>query len=404
MRWRWTLVGLFAACLAAQPALATQPIALGEPPRAVASPDDLGAALASLDNVQHRLQVAGAITLRYRQPLSPLWLQLRDDIGAIVQVQSATEASISVADASVGQLFNAAMLNGSGYLASGTGPYEALTAEDADGIAAMFEPRRQTVRPRDLRQVRDIIDLGDEAIDGQTVRHVRATLTPDYGRGLARALAPTSGSATGEHDIAASLDYAPGQLDVWIAADGRLVRETVSVHATVVPSKLGAMGEVLGRTLGAAQVSFEASFQPFDVGGTVMVTAPDVPPTTQLEAADVLALTLLMGADDAANTYAKVRGSYAGMTIATLKRLEPSIRWTRARALAAKQQVRVRLVSPRRVVFTTRTPKGRTYMLSQPLNGTPKLTCAFRGKSCRVGQLARLTAKVRSRLVRATHS
>ncbi len=358
-------------------------------------------ALASLDGVRHRLYVDGAITLRYRRPMSPLWVQTRDGIGAILQAQSPTVASISVSDAVAGQLFASVLTDGAGVFASGEGAYEALAPEDAESIALMFEPRRQVVRPHDLTNVRDVVDLGSEAIDGRIARHVQATLTPDYGRALATALAPTSGGTSQDLDIAQALDYAPGRLDVWITQDGSLVREAVSAQATVVQSKLGAMSNVFGRTLGGASIAFEATFRPFDVGGPIAISAPDVAPSPQVAPGDVLALTLLLTADDAANTYAKVRGSYAGMTITALKRIEPSIAWTRRQALATKHQVRVRVMSPRRVVLTTRAPTGRSYMLSQPLNGTPRLTCAFRGKSCAVGQLARFTAEVRARLAHA---
>lgn len=413
MGYRMTLrrfgIALLAAGATALPAVAqaTEPrrtVTLGPAPTTKPQLDVLQRALASLDGaVQHRMRIDGTVSVSYRQPQSQLTVSMSDQFAGIVQVESPTRSTMSIADARYGPIMSAIMRDGAGYVGSVYDPYVQLGRLDAATLATWIEPRRQVVRPRDTTYLREIRQLANENSSDGTLLHFRAELSPNYTRNVVRALT-VDPSAPKAPDVTGALEYVPGTIDVFTTEDGRLVREVVDVSARVKPGQTGLLWSLFEQRIGSGEVSLSATFTPSDFGEPVEVVAPYVPRADRRSQFDVTALMLLISAGSAADTYAKVTGNYEGLNIPALSRIEPSIRWIKKRpARAIRSEVRLDSVARDRVVMSTRTPDKREFTMRQPLTGSVDISCKTRkGKTCEIGIFAKIASRMSGRIKPAT--
>lgn len=355
----------------------------------------LQAALASLDGqVTHRMSVDGTVGVTFKQPKSRMSVSMSDDFTAIVQVGSPTRASMSLVDGAIGPMLSAVSYDGVGYAGTMFDPYVRLSGRDSAFVAGWFEPKRQQLRPNDLRYLSDVRLIPTSGADAKLV-HFRAVLSPDYTRSVVRALTLDTSKPNGG-SLATSLDYTPGTIDVFVGSDGRLVRESVAVSATLRPGQSGPVSNFFNRRVGSGSLAMSATFTPTDMGDQVAINKPYIPKQDPGMMEDYTALVLLMGAGSAADTYANVTGSYAGLDLAALRRIEPEIVWVKRRpARSARFEVRLQSVQPKEVVMSTRTPSLREFIMKQPLSGDVKVSCRTRkGKACQISIFAKIVGRI----------
>lgn len=353
--------------------------------------DLLRRALGSLDGITHRVSIDGTVGVQFRLQGSRLSFSLADDFTAIVQAASARRATLSVADGGFGPIMNALVFDGAGYATTNEGDMSRLMSDEARSVRRWIEPQTQLVRPRDLRHLGAIRDISTSFERSQGLHHFRADLAGTYTLGVARTLDRVAGPSA----LSPAFSYPTGTFDAYVRDDGTLVSETVHVSATLRRGSTNVLWQLVGIPLGSATVDATATFTPRDRGAAVYVERPY---RVQRDAGvdqDVLALVLLAGASEAADTYAIVRGSYAGMNLRVLRRIEPSIRWVARRpARAARFEVRVNSIRPRRVVMSTRTPGLRTFTLIQPLRGDIRVVCRTRtNRPCKASVFARIASR-----------
>ena len=375
---------------------------LGQAPMSKPQLRVLETALLSLDGqTTHRMSVEGTIGVTYRQPQSRMSVSMSDDFAALIQVAGPTRASMSLVDGAIGPVMSAISYDGTGFAGTVVDPYVQLSKSDSASMNLWFEPRHQQIRPRDLTYLSDIRELPTEGSDAGLL-HFRAELSPNYTRSLVRAIVVDPASSS-TNNLATALEYTPGILDVFITPDGKLVRESIDTKATVRPGQTGLIERLFGRRVGSGMVWVKATFTPTDLGATVQIVRPYVPKRDPGTSDDFMALGLLMGAGEAADTYATVTGNYAGLTIKTLRRIEPEIVWVKKRpARSARFEVRLKSVSANRIVLSTRTPSLREFIMQQPLSGDVTILCRTRaGKPCRISIFAKIANRITSHTAEA---
>lgn len=356
----------------------------------------LGTALASLNGATtHRVRLDGTVGVTFSQPGSRLNVSLSDDFAAIMQVAAPTSATLSLADASIGKILSAITLNGSAWVSDDRRGYVRVSRADAGTIASWIAPKSQIIRPNDLTGITNVREIAD-GVNGAI--HFRADLSGNYLRTLVRSLTVDPARPTSGPDLVGAFTYETGTIDVFVSPDGRLIKESLSVEANLLPGKSGLMWSAFELRIGAARLQLKATFTPYDLGEPVQIVTPYTAPADARLAGDMQALSLLFQSSMAADTYAQVVGDYSGMTIKALHRIEPSITFIRRGvARASASQVKLGKVQPKRVVLSTLTPAKRLFILNQPLNGYPDIICRTpKGKVCQGGVFARIGAKLRS--------
>lgn len=402
---KWmTVVAL--ATMAGVPAVgqgAAGEIIIGQAPTSRPQLRVLQTALASLDGqTTHRISLEGTIGVTYRQPQSRMSVSMSDDFTALIQAQSATRASMSLVDGAIGPVMSAISYDGAGYVGTIVDPYVQLAKSDSESMSRWFQPKDQQIRPRDLTYLSDIRELPTEGADAGLL-HFRAELSPNYTRALVRAITVDPASTT-NNTLTAALEYTPGILDVVTTPDGRLVRESIDTKATLRAGQTGLIERLFGRRVGSGMVWVKATFTPTDLGEPVSIVRPYIPKRDPGTSDDFMALALLMGAGEAADTYATVTGSYAGLTLKTLRRIEPEIVWVKKRpARSSRYEVRLKSVAPKRVVMSTRTRSLREFIMEQPLSGDVTLVCRTRkGKPCQISIFAKIANRITTHTASAT--
>lgn len=396
-KWISVLALVSAAVVPAVGQAATGGYVIGQAPTSMPQLRVLQTALASLDGqTTNRIAVEGTIGVTYRQPQSRMSVSMADDFTALIQTESPTRASMSLVDGAIGPMMSAISYDGTGFVGTIVDPYVQLSKADSVSMNRWFEPKSQQIRPRDLTYLSDVRELPTEGADAGLL-HFRADLSPNYTRALVRAISADSASSS-NNSLTAALEYTPGIIDIVTTPDGRLVRESIDTKATLRVGQTGLIERLFGRRVGSGTVWVKATFTPSDLGEPVQIVRPFVPKRDPGTSDDFMALALLMGAGEAADTYATVTGNYAGLTIKTLRRIEPEIVWVKKRpARSSRFEVRLKSVAPKLVVMSTRTPSLREFIMEQPLSGDVTLVCRTRkGKPCRISIFAKIASRITS--------